>query len=121
MDKKQEIIKRVYTDEAGYGSKKETLDDARQVDNSITMNDVNEFFTKYKERKTNLRGYNSYVADAAYEEFHVRIGPSADQLSVRRLEVDTPAQYCSGFLHHPRFMQYAFQAKDIHRSIVPDR
>jgi hypothetical protein len=71
MDKKQEIIKRVYTDEAGYGSKKETLDDARQVDKSITMNDVNEFFTKYQERKTNLRGYNSYVADAAYEEFQV--------------------------------------------------
>ena len=29
------------------------------------------FFNKYKDRKTNLRGYNSYVADEAYEEFQV--------------------------------------------------
>ena len=35
------------------------------------MNDINEFFHKYKERKTNLKGYNSYVADEAYEEFQV--------------------------------------------------
>ena len=44
MDKKQEIMNRIYYDAAGFGSKKETLEDARQVDKSITMNDVNEFF-----------------------------------------------------------------------------
>ena len=50
---------------------KKTLEDARQVDKSITTNDVNEFLINIKKEKTNLRGYNSYIADAAYEEFQV--------------------------------------------------
>ena len=42
MDK-QETINKVYTDPAGFGSKKETLKDARQLDKEINMNDINKY------------------------------------------------------------------------------
>lgn len=70
MDK-QEIINKVYTDPAGFGSKKETLKDARQIDKEINMNDINKYFSNNLERKTQLKGYNSFVADEPYEEYQI--------------------------------------------------
>ena len=50
---KQEIIGNIYFDKAGFGSRKTTLQDAKDKDPTITMKDVEEFFKKMlKSRRT---------------------------------------------------------------------
>ena len=71
MDKKIEIIKKIYEDPAGFGSKKETLSNAREKDKTIKMEDINTFFEKYVERKKQLKGWNSFIAHEPFEEFQV--------------------------------------------------
>ena len=43
---KQKIIGNIYFYKAGFGSKNTTLKDAREKDKSITMKDVDVFFSK---------------------------------------------------------------------------
>ena len=71
MTEKQNIISDVYFDKSGYGSKKATLDDAKQKDKTITMADINEFFRVNVEQKKQLRGYNSFVAPEHGYEYQV--------------------------------------------------
>ena len=71
MNKKEDIIKKVYFDPSGYSSKKVTLEDAKKIDKSIKMKDVDDFFAKYVEKKTKQYGQNSYVAPEAYYEYEV--------------------------------------------------
>jgi hypothetical protein len=68
---KDKIIARIYFDEAGYGSVAATLADAKKYDPSITYDDVKKWKAKNTERKTNLRGFNSFVANEPYEEFQM--------------------------------------------------
>jgi CheY-like chemotaxis protein len=56
MSDKNTIISKVYYDKSGYGSIKNTLDDARKTDKSININDVKQFFYTNVEKKTNLQG-----------------------------------------------------------------
>ena len=44
MNKKEDIIKKVYFDPAGYSSKKVTLEDAKKIDKSIKSVDIDVFF-----------------------------------------------------------------------------
>ena len=60
-DGKQDIISKIYFDRAGYGSKANTLKDAREKDKSIKMEDVEQFFRKNVEVKKKPRGYNSFI------------------------------------------------------------
>ena len=69
MASKQGIINNVYYDKGGFGSKNRTLQEARKKDNTITINDINEFFRKNVEQKAKPRGQNSFVAPNAYYEF----------------------------------------------------
>ena len=62
MSSKQDIISKIYYDRAGFGSKQNTLKDAREKDKSITKEDVEEFFKKNVEVKRKPRGYNSFTA-----------------------------------------------------------
>jgi hypothetical protein len=71
MGDKQNIISDVYFEKSGFGSKKATLDDAKQKDKTITMADINEFFRKNVEQKKQLRGYNSFVAPEHGYEYQV--------------------------------------------------
>lgn len=68
---KDKIIAKVYFDEAGYGSVAATLADAKKYDASITLQDVKSWKEKNIERKTNLKGYNSFVVDKPFEEFQM--------------------------------------------------
>ena len=70
-EKKKEIIRRIYTDKAGFGSISDTLKQVRKIDSTITYNDVKQWKENNSIRKTNLRGYNSYVADYAHQEYQV--------------------------------------------------
>ena len=51
-----------------YGSINSTYLDAKKKDNTIKYDDVKQWFEKSFVRKTNLSGYNSFIAHHAYEE-----------------------------------------------------
>ena len=54
MGDKQKIINDIYFDKAGFGSKYNTLKDAREKDKTITMADVEKFFKENVEVKKSL-------------------------------------------------------------------
>jgi len=68
---KNEIIAKVYLDPAGFGPNANTLQDARKFNKSITLQDVKDGKAKNLERKTNLKGYNSFIADRPCQEFQI--------------------------------------------------
>ena len=61
----------VYHDPLGYGSIHNTLKDARKIDKSITLEDVKTWKEYNVERKTQLKCYNSYVADHRFQEYQI--------------------------------------------------
>ena len=62
-ESKQKIINDIYFDRAGFGSKSNTLKDAKEKDSSIKMSDVERFFKeKVEMKKRKPRGTNSFVA-----------------------------------------------------------
>ena len=69
MADKKEIISNVSNE--FYGSIKETLKDAQKKDPSIKYADVKHWFETSLKRKTNLRGYNSYIADYPHHEYQM--------------------------------------------------
>ena len=70
MDK-DKIIAQVYNDPLGFGSNHNTLKDARKLDPSITLQDIIKWKSSNIERTTQLKGYNSYIPRAPYEEYQV--------------------------------------------------
>ena len=70
MDK-EEIISKIYNDPAGFGSIKETLKDARKKNPSITYADVKNWIDKTVQKKTQLKGYNSFIAHESQEEYQI--------------------------------------------------
>ena len=62
MNNKNDIIKNVYYDRSGFGNIKNTFDDARKIDNTIKIDDVKQWFKENLEKKTQLKGFNSFVA-----------------------------------------------------------
>jgi len=68
---KNEIISKIYHDPSGFGSIKKTLDEAKQVDKSITLDHVKDWFSKNVEKKNQLKGMNSFVAPHPYYEYQL--------------------------------------------------
>jgi hypothetical protein len=68
---KNDIIAKVFYNESGYGSVAATLAEAKKYDASITTKDVSDWKARNTERKTNLRGYNSFIANKHFEEFQM--------------------------------------------------
>ena len=68
---KEETISKIYNDLSGFGSIKQTCEEARKIDKTITLNDVKAWKENNIVRKTNLKGYNSYVANEPREEYQV--------------------------------------------------
>ena len=66
MDK---IIENIYYDPAGYGSMRTTYEDAKKKDKSITYVDIQAWFKRNIERKTQLKGYNSFIASEPKQEY----------------------------------------------------
>ena len=64
---KNDIISKIYYDEAGYGSVKQTYLEARQKDPSIKYDDVKKWLYKEVEQKKQLKGYNSFIAKETKE------------------------------------------------------
>ena len=70
MDK-NEIISKIYHDLSGFGSIANTLKEAKLKDKDITYKDIKAWKENNTERKTNLRGMNSFIADKPFEEFQM--------------------------------------------------
>ena len=68
---KDDIISKAFFDPAGYGSINATLKDAKKYDSSITYEEVKKWKDKHTERKTNLRGQNSFIAHKPAEEYQM--------------------------------------------------
>ena len=66
-----DIISKVYHDPAGFGSNAATLEDAKKYDASITLQDIKDWKSKNIERKTNLKGFNSFIAEKPFQEFQI--------------------------------------------------
>ena len=71
QSKKDETIAKIYYDPAGYGSNIATLKEAKEIDKTITLEDIKEWKAKNLERKTQLKGYNSFVASRPYQEYQM--------------------------------------------------
>ena len=69
MPDKKDTIAQVYNE--FYGSIRETYNDAHKKDASIKYQDVKNWFDNSFTRKTNLRGFNSYIADYPHQEYQM--------------------------------------------------
>jgi len=70
-ERKDEIISKVYFDRSGFGSISKTYQDANKKDNTITLDNVKNWFYRNVENKRKPTGYNSYINDAPYQEYQV--------------------------------------------------
>ena len=68
---KDNIIAKIYFDPAGYGSVNQTLKEAKAYDNTITYDYVKDWIARHTERKTNLKGFNSFIASEPHEEYQM--------------------------------------------------
>ena len=68
---KDEILNFIYFDPAGYGSIKQTYDEAKKKDKTITMKYVKDFIDKHVEQKKQLRGMNSFIAQRPKQEYQM--------------------------------------------------
>ena len=69
MSDKGKIIEQSYYDPLGVGSAAMHLAGAHKADATITMRDIQNWRQKNIEKKTNYKGYNSFIAGEPYEEF----------------------------------------------------
>ena len=69
MSEKEKITEQSYYVPSGYGSVQKHLADARKADPTITMSDIQNWRKKNLEQKTTYKGYNSFIASDAFEEF----------------------------------------------------
>ena len=70
-EKKAATISKLYFDQGGFGSIKNTFKEAKAEDPSISYKDVEEWFQNNTQRKTQLKGYNSYVPKRTGDEYQV--------------------------------------------------
>ena len=68
---KDDVIKSVYNARDGFGSVTTTFTNAKQKDKTITKQNVKDWFFKNVENKAPAKGYNSYINNAAFEEYQM--------------------------------------------------
>ena len=79
MDTKNAIISKVYYDpDVGFGSIENTFKEAKKYSDSITIEDVKRWKDNHVGRKTQLRGYNSFIPVEAYQEYQMDIAFFSD-------------------------------------------
>ena len=63
------ISKAYYDEEDCFGSMVKTLKFAQKYNKDVTLEDVKKWFAKNLSRKIQLKGYNSFVAREAHQEY----------------------------------------------------
>jgi hypothetical protein len=66
---KNATIQKVYND--FYGSIKQTYEEAKKIDPTIKYDDIKKYFETHRVRRTNLKGYNSFIADHYKQEYQL--------------------------------------------------
>ena len=98
---KKNIIKQVYESPDGLGSMQKTYQKAKQKLDSITQKDVKDWFDRNVEKKTKMRGWNSYIAPGVCDEFEMDVFempkdyPGAKEFPMGLLAIDIFSQYMS--------------------------
>ena len=67
----KKTISRAYNDLSGFGSLKQTLADAKEVDPSIKVDDVKQWLEENTKRKQQLKGQNSFVANGPHHQYQL--------------------------------------------------
>jgi transposase InsO family protein len=92
---KEKVIEKIYND--FYGSIKQTYEEAKKLDKTITYDDIKRYFEQNKVRKTNLRGYNSFIADHYKQEYQIDLmfqtSQPDDEYKVALLIIDVFSKY----------------------------
>jgi len=71
---KKDIIERIYFDDrTGYRSVRDTWKNAREIDPNIEPKDVSQWKAELQPRKTPVSGYNSFIANAPFQDFQVEL------------------------------------------------
>ena len=77
---KIKAIERAWNDDAGFGSVRDTVKEAKKYDPSVTVGDFKEWKAKQDVgQKAKMRGQNSFVADKPKEEYQMDLFFMADQ------------------------------------------
>ena len=72
QEEKENILRKFYYNEDGFGNVNETYNEAKKQLNSITIEDTKKWLEKQTERQTKpYKGFNSYVADEPLEEIQI--------------------------------------------------
>ena len=61
----------MYNDPTGFGSLKQTVSDAREIDPSIKLDDARQWMAEHTKRKKQLPGQNSFVANGPHHEYQL--------------------------------------------------
>ena len=79
MSDKDKILKDLYYNESGYQSINNLYKEAKEKDNTITLNYVKGWYKHFNEPKTQLKGSNSYIAPDPYFEYQLDLFFLPDQ------------------------------------------
>ena len=99
MTKYDGLIKKIYYDPAGFGTVQETYKEVKKLDSTIKVADVKDWYERNIDRKTQLRGFNSYISKGPRDEYEV------DLFDVRYLK-EMAHGYGYGFLAIDNFTKY---------------
>ena len=79
QEDKENILRTIYYNEDGFGSIRETAQEAKKQLNTITIEDTKTWLEKQKGRQTKAyKGFNSYVADEPLEEIQIELARFTD-------------------------------------------
>ena len=73
MSDKDKILADLYYNESGYQSINNLYTEAKEKDNTITLNYVEGWYKHFNEPKTQLKGSNSSIAPDPYFEYQNRL------------------------------------------------
>ena len=96
---KNKVIKQVYESPEGLASMQKTYEKAKQQLSSITQKDVKDWFDSNVERKTKMRGWNSYISPKVCDEFEMDVFfmpkeyPGAEEKPAGLLAIDIFSKY----------------------------
>lgn len=96
----ESISKAYYDEEDGFGSMAKTLKFAQKYNKDVTLEDVKNWFAKNLGRKIQLKGYNSFVAREAYQEYEM------DLFFFEDLSKETKTKQPYGLLAVDKFSKY---------------
>ena len=104
MSDREKIISKIYYDLAGYGSMKDTYKEAKQKDPSNEYQDVTEWFKNRVQRKTQLKGQNSYIAHRRFQEYQIDLffindlGNQKFNVGMAGIDIFTKKSCCSTYI-----------------------